>query len=604
MIICKNCGKELEDNAKMCDECGALIVGETDSKEQVSADVDNIVSETDSKGQVSVDGDNTDVSVKDDGTDKKAGVIGTIKKVMKNKKAIYAGLGVVAVIALCIVVSIIKGTSGSSADVNYSLYIKDKELYYADFADKEPIQVTVRMFDVPEGISNSEIEDLEYLLSHEIRLSDDGRLLFYPEKIDDTEMSGGISLYYRNIKNKKSERCKVDSDVYAYYINDSATVVTYIKGDSRSLYQYSVKKNEKTKIATEVDSMFTSDDGKKIVYTDKDKALYEYVKGETVKVDTDVEYLLGSNDKNMVEYYIKEDSLYKKEFGEQKIKIASGVDDIIKVYESGELYYSKKDTDDNGNDSYSLYYYDGTLSVKLSDVCIYTPGHYYVGTNYAYDTPAIVYLAPEDDEIVAKISVKGATYALDVNSLSTSDSSKYREYLPDVSRDGKTVYYLNDINDEGYGDLYKLSVTKNGPSEPKLYDSDVYYNYRMRTGGGKYVYIKYYNSGASDGSYRSYGEMYMDKKLVDYEASLSRFAMYEDVIMFFSDYSDGKGTLKMFKKGKSKMISEDVHDFELLSEDCAVYLYDYSNEYNRGELFVYKNGKQTKIDDDVVCVIN
>ncbi len=587
MIVCKNCGKELEDNAKMCDECGALIVSEADSKEQVSAD-----------------GDNANVSVKAEGADKKSGVIAIIKKVIKNKKAMYAGIGVVAVVAICIVVSIIKAITGGSADVNYSLYIKDKELYYADFADNEPMQVTVRMFDVPDGITNSEIEDLEYLLSHEIKLSNDGKLLFYPEKIDDTEMSGGISLYYRNIKNKKSERCKVDSDIYAYFVNDSATVVTYIKGDSRSLYQYSVKKNEKTKIATEVDSMFTSDDGKKIVYIDKDKALCEYFKGETVKADTDVEYLLCNNYKDIVEYYIKEDSLYKKEFGKQKIKIASGVDDIIKIYESGELYYSKKDTDDNGNNTYSLYYYDGVLSVKLSDACLYSPYYGYVGTNFAYDTPVIVYFAPEDDEIVAKISVKGTTYDLDVNCLSTTDGSKYREYLPDISYDGKTVYYLNDINDEGYGDLYKLSVTKNGPSEAKLYDSDVYYNYRMRTGGGKYVYIKYYDSGSSNDSYRSYGEMYMDKELVDYEVTLSRFAMYNNVIMFFNDYSDGKGTLKMFRKGKSEMISEDVHDFELLSEDCAVYLYDYSNEYSRGELFVYKNGKQTKIDDDVICVIN
>ena len=55
---------------------------------------------------------------------------------------------------------------------------------------------------------------------------------------------------------------------------------------------------------------------------------------------------------------------------------------------------------------------------------------------------------------------------------------------------------------------------------------------------------------------------------------------------------------------KSKLIEEDVHDFDILYDGSILYLYDYSTGKYKGELKHYKNGKNKKIDEDVTAIFD
>ena len=80
-------------------------------------------------------------------------------------------------------------------------------------------------------------------------ITTDGSTIFYPEKIS---QSGNYTLYYKSLKKADAEPIKIDSDVCYHTVNDTGTLVTYIKTDGKKLYQYNTKKQDKEKIASEI----------------------------------------------------------------------------------------------------------------------------------------------------------------------------------------------------------------------------------------------------------------------------------------------------------------------------------------------------------------
>lgn len=98
-------------------------------------------------------------------------------------------------------------------------------------------QVTSSFFDVNER-ENLNFTSGSVIMTDYTCMNKDGRYIFFPDRVDRSQM--GVDLYYRDIKKTETEAVKIDSNVYIYEVNDSATIVTYCKGEESSLYQYRI----------------------------------------------------------------------------------------------------------------------------------------------------------------------------------------------------------------------------------------------------------------------------------------------------------------------------------------------------------------------------
>lgn len=563
-------------------------------------------------------------------------------------KLIALGAGIVGAAALVLVlVLVFSGKGGGGKDL--ALYLKDKEIFYSDLSKADPWQVSARFVDDPD-IDNEELSRAaRYGLGNYFCLAKDGKTLFFPDKVDDS--SDGATLFYRNISKPKEDAVKLDSDVIMYCVNDNATVVTYLKGSDYMLYEYDVKKGEKTKLAEDVDFFYVTDDGKKTVFlTDSGDLYLKAVNKDKEKLASDVDELEYYTKDLSAVYYTKEGALYRKDEGKDKEKLASDVSYVVKGYDSGELYFVKRSPDEStlmdyvdddmkradeeseqagettweigwrndlreqleeetyDSDGFELCYYDGKEVKTLTDSLI-------LGTLYsASDAAAVVYSQYNQDEI-RKIKLSEIDSIYDVWSMINESRSSAGEWMLAVkdsaslieqedaedfalSADGKKVYFRDGIPEgKSYGDLYVMTVSGGKAEKPELYDSDVY-SYRVVFGDR----LMYWKDVKND-----VGDLYLNKEKVDYEVSVDRTYAHKDTesIFYYTDWNSGKqqGTLKKYAKGKIEKIADDVSQYAALSSGEVLYLYDYSQKYYKGDLYLMKNGKAKKIDEEVIGIL-
>lgn len=367
MTTCPNCNKEIADGTKFCEDCGTQIpetVFCPTCEKQTAAGADFCEECAAAMNQPAAE--------QPEQTPKKT-------KKFPKKALLFTGIGIIAVAVLVFIISAISGEKKMPKN-NYALYVKDQEIYFSDLKKShEPLEVTSKLFD--SNIDNESIVGEAYDLLHEVVLSDDGKYLFFPDKINDDE--NGFNLYFRDVTKPKKDAIKIASDVRGYIVNDSATLVTYMNTDS-DLYQYNIKKDDKEKIAGNVSELRISEDAKTVIYINDDSNLYlkktgkdkekltgdvsnieaasknldviYYTKDETlyrqegtkdkVKVASDVSYVEAYEEDTDTIYFVKEETLYKKQGNKDNVKIASDVSSVLHIYDSGELYYTKYDKEE------------------------------------------------------------------------------------------------------------------------------------------------------------------------------------------------------------------------------------------------------------------
>lgn len=658
MKICPKCNNELNEGDKFCDRCGTEI-SETlfcpDCGQQTSSE---------SVFCQNYGADTTKKSVNETSEKPK-----TKRKAIKT--AVISGIAVAFVIALLITVISLIFRGGKTND--YALYIKDEEIFFTDLKKKnEPWQLTNRLLDF-------NIDDMmkyggNLLISRSTYISEDGKLIFFPEKYDEAGMDDGFHLYYKKVNKPDSEAVKIDSKIMTYSVNSSATTVTFFKDNGAKsgkaetigdLYQYSIKKDSKEKIAGDISALvYVSEDAKTV-------------------------------------YYIKNDSLYKQVEGKDKVKIASDINYVIKIYDSGEIYYLKReadegtcfdyieddmkeadasvqepkeptrpswydyDTDEEYENAYadyekayaayekdrdaykakaerdelrralketsrttdndSLCFFDGKQETVITD-------NFYSVVNYvcATDKPVISYAVKEqserekikiseissiddfynesaiqtDDSFENFIAIKGTATALEHNNVNTVR----------INASGTVVYYIEEDYGDLCGDLYRASIQNGTLGKPELYDSDVFGNlYGGRTtffiNDDELVYFKDFQAET--------GDLYINKEKIDYDVHEDSLCVFPDKLIYFTDCSyDGEdeygvGTLKIYQNGKSEKIADDVSykvysayaHCTVTSDGKVLFLSDYSTTRKKGELYIWDKGKTKKLDDDVVCVL-
>ncbi len=740
MRNCPNCGEAVADTAKFCGNCATPVPAEPqpEAEAPAAAPVEEVQPEASAvSAPTAVE---TPVTEPASAAAAPAAPAAAPKKGGVNKGLLIGGIGVLGVGAVAAAIGLAVTLFNGKNDNIY--YYKDGELV-ASTLGKEPKhwELTDRLCD--ESLESYEISSLSYMML----LSDDGKTLFYPDRLDDE--TGLYTLYCRDADDSEAEPVKVDSDISFYAVNKKATVVYYIKGDDddATLYRKSLKDDSKTKIADGVESYFVANaDLSRIlyfvseevertegdyVYTDVVEDIFEIVDdGEPVRVDRGVDSLEYMNKDLTKLYYIKEDSLYFKKAGEEKVKIASDVYNVIKVYDSGTVYFVRQNESDVTLSTYveddlkasdeameepvyptrpdypdypeypSWYDYDTTeeydaaydqylldyaeyeaecdrlddaydkacddyweadakydeklyrdrIRENLQEFTLDVSGYtlcYYNGSEIETVHDSVRYSYYSDDEVAADSAkmLFHAYEAKDMKKVKMSDmgdsfsvydlEDQVREALfgstasylangaaaAELSVDfgehdtgdlyfdekGDYVYYfLNTAENSIEADLYRAPVTENGLGNEEQYDTEVYFG-QISFEGGYVVYFKDVpetDDGYTDGNY---GDLYIDKQLVDYDVARYEliFNTEEKVWYYLADYDeeDECGELKVYDGKENKSIGSDVVSFVVDHSDRLFYINDYSNTYRCGALYYFDGKKSLKIDEDVTGVL-
>ncbi len=383
---CPNCGKTLPSGARFCQSCGAPIAAHAEpaaaQAEPAAAQTEPTAAQTEpaaaqaepaaaqaepAAAQAEPAAAQTEptaawaeaptartrdaaASAKNTITAKvkAAGSRSSAEGTPKRKKPTAKIIGISAV-AVVLVVAIILGITlipGKHAN-NTAIYLKDGNLCVLPNVKKNTDLLTMQMFSDPDNLEG-EISDLwddqnfsEAYSKAGGTLSKDGSKYFY---ISTTENYDEIKLCYIDLKAKNATPVRISGgNVLAYSVNESATLVTFMRDDS-NLYQYDMQSGKAEKIASDLEECFVaSRDGSKIVYT-TENGLYLYSGlGQTEKLSNDYcSQVYTPDDALSTIYYVDEDdTLFCNKTGkaEDSFKIASGVDTLYGLTENG-VYYT------------------------------------------------------------------------------------------------------------------------------------------------------------------------------------------------------------------------------------------------------------------------
>lgn len=540
MAQCPNCKRSGAPDAKFCDRCGTPLPEST----HISG----------------AHGTNT------------AFKFGTFLTALSNMSINYLKT-LIALVLVVLVIIIIALSFTSAGSLNSLSYLKDNELYYTTISQVKGKQVSSDLLDGASTIGN---------LDELVRISNDGKRIFFVDKYD----GNGYDLYYKNTGRLKRESEKLVSDINIYDINDKGNLVTYIK-DGGDLYQHNLR-DQSERIDEDVMTFVVSDNGNNIVYFKVDNEastycidVYQSKGGKTGKsVLTGIESVCKISDDLKSIYYLQYGTFYKATIGKDPEKIADNVSEVVKIYDSGECYYVQRDEEGVS----SLYYYNGKSELVSNG--------YYSYEDVADTSPVIIFCADisvNDTKVFAfKVAVKNKTFDID-NGFSFDLNAKGDElrYLVNSDESSQTTYTL-----------YSCDVSKNGVSDKKQIDTEVYSGSFVSE--DNYMYFKNYHSETTT------GDVYFNDRLVDKNIYCG-YINYNDEsnsLVYFTDVNEtNDATLMIYKGRKSSKVRDDVYMHSLIfaPEGEFAFLADYKN--GDGTLYICKNKRAKRVDIDVSSIV-
>ena len=618
-IFCPNCGKQTSTESAFCQNCGASVTESTEKEPSVS----------------------------------------TLnpKKKLPMKAILFGGIGVAVVAVLIIIISLLAGSNGKSQQ-NYALYLKDKEIFISDLMkDSKAWQLTSKLVNTDTVLENKNLAESGSYLGFYTYVSEDGKYIFFPDKVGDDD---GFNLYYRPLNDLEANATKVDSNISSYTVNSSATIITYLKGEERTLYQYEIKDDSKDKIASEVRSFKVSDDGKTLFYINSENSIYlKYADKDQEKIASEVSSLEYVTDDYKTLYYVKDNSLYKQTIGKDKVKIASDVYDVLKIYDSGELYYlsrqateislidyvidDMKDADkamseptspevpESPQRPYSWNYdskdeYNAAYAAYEEAYSAWETEYDKIITQY-YDALAAYNAKATRDELrttLAEQTMDRVNYSLHfyngTKETVITDAFARESYTYDLADDASVICYeaydrsvIKKVKISEIESIYDVREIVEDSSSSMTYiavkeiatvvePEKGITNFTMNSSGTLAYYI---DNIPND---KNHGELYrisisngVVKKPEVYDSDVytgySYFASDSEFV-YFKDYKDSKGELYINKE----KIDYDVAVYSVDAQtdlDMVFYFTDWNDEKNYGTLKVYQNKKATKIADDV-----
>lgn len=348
--FCAQCGTSMEEEASFCPKCGAPVeepaaqesaekAAEATVAEQASAEQQIPVEQAPSEQQTPVE--QAPKKEPDTKKEKKSGKLGVVI-------GIAAVLVVVIVAAIGLAVALTSKGSGSKDTAQQLVYLKDNELMTITGNKNTPLFVSDKYYANKDDYSLSAyysmtglFASLNIRFNYPLQYTDDGKYMFYPKKMN----NGRYDLYYRKTNGKAEDEEKQDSDVIMHTVVSKNTVV-YLKGDDRKLYISNMK--DKDKIADGVESYWVTENGRYVLWTQRDDdKLKLYVqdtkKSEKTKIDT-IDYLVDHSEDFSVLVYIKNDDVCVCRNFKDKETIAKDVSDVYtyNIDDKLEMYYVKE----------------------------------------------------------------------------------------------------------------------------------------------------------------------------------------------------------------------------------------------------------------------
>lgn len=590
MSICPKCSKELEDGIKFCDACGAEI-SEPPVEPTLAA------------------------------SEEKAGLLQKITK----KYLVLGGAVLAAIAVIVLVVCLLTG----GKERPYALYLRDGEIFYSDFSKDGPVEISSRLLngeDVDDedlGVSNF------YSLGAYIATRNNGKRIFYPDRTDSS--ADGITLYCRDLDKPEEEPIKIDSDVTSYAVNEDGTCVVYLKGDWDEGILYIHDLENKDKIASEVVGFYVSDDFKKVGYLTAEGSLYcWYAKKDKEKFSSDVEQVLYVADDLTVAYYMKDDALYRhEEKGNNKVKIASDISNVMAIYSTGEVYYTRSETveisvmsyinDDMAKtdaqmkepkrDTYSSYsdymeaydaYQDKLYRDYLRD--------YLEDETFNQERTSLYYYDGKKETLVAanigRMEYSTSSAIMVVEACEDSNIRKIKASELDI----ESVYWgdygiYEMINDVQEASLAHYLVIGGVKEEIEQTAANIYRYYIADDGSSVYFmdniserHAELYKIAIVDGAAES-------PELYDSDVYIYHYSCYfvdENKLLYFKNVSDDGWTGDLYIDKKEIDYDVYVEPNLIAYEDGVIaYFTDWNSNKQYGTLKMYNGKEKTKVADDV-----
>ena len=555
------------------------------------------------------------------------------KGLLEKPAFIYGGAGVLVVLVAILIFAFAGGEKKNT------LYVKGMEMSYLESGSNKDVELTDKLV-----YENSMDQfDLEYMANHYysklVKKSKNGERIYYPSNI--IRLSN-YTLTYRDLNEKDGEIVELAKGVSDYKISEDGKKVAYVS--EGTLYIYDGK--ETIPMEKGVTNFEISKDGKKVIYINSERAVCLNQSGKTKKLVKEVGTLDYIDEELDVIYYTKDAKLYRKEIGKDAKKLASKVASVLKVYESGEIYYLKenaekisakdyvemdvkKEKDDikkGLNESqldthtYELFFYNGKSEKAVAK------NVQQENLKIAAERPVIVFTACDLSGMKKmKLSEISSVWEVEENITSyMSETSKYYVAAESKSKavkeknvaniilaeNGDTVYYVAEVADDklsaydATGKLYKMQVSGNKIGAGKKYASDVFAKEIAFVGAEGVLYYK----NVSEVTYTMQGDLYVNKKKADENVKLGSAVCYSEVddktVYFITDwkYQESMGALKKVKGSKVTEIRKAAHAFYSMKKGEVLFIGDYDVETYAGNLYRY-NGKAHKIDKDVIAIM-
>ena len=262
------------------------------------------------------------------------------KSTKKKKLFIVIAAMVIAAILIAIAANVTNGSlslGGNNSNSKFGFYIKNQELFGTDFTGSENVQQISQT--ISGYFSESRAREIGSSISEYCHIGKNGTFFY----VDDMRSSDdGIRLYYRNLNKPEKEPVYIDEDIVSYVVSEDSDIVLYLQ-DGGGLYLYNIKSETKEKIGSSVENYEMSPDGKKLVFINEDGGIFFKQTNKDAEIMAEYASNLAYVTKDISAiYYEKGYSLYKFNIGADEPElIAEDINEVIKVYETGEIYYTK-----------------------------------------------------------------------------------------------------------------------------------------------------------------------------------------------------------------------------------------------------------------------
>lgn len=487
------------------------------------------------------------------------------EKHIKTLPLLIVSLSVIAVAAVTIILLLFTNGSDTAGSSGYIMPAKPRFIY-----SKNKV---LYMYDDGTAKCISELPAEDYTLTN------DGNKLFF---LSDN------SLWCGNIENEEIKTEKIADEVAFYTVNSDGSKAMYSakNGDVFVYSKGSEAKKIGTNCTTEYMSLYMSDNADKVMYITKNEQLKycDGTNGKVIFVDYVNSYTIRCSENLSTVMYGKTD--YTTDCPRQQVIVYSNFGEnkevfgecrIFRAYpEKNSMYYTKDGT---------LYYYEKGESTKIQDNYSY---EYYSFELCATDVPVMVAYS-EKGFLIAK---QGKTEEITLN----ASSSIVRK----VSDDGNTLIFT--ASTDGGSKIYRLDLSDGSDKTPVAIDDDMGETRITLTGDKKVVYSK-----------TEYGSpmrnIYVDGKPVAKNADSDNITYLDGSFYYIkntygTDEEEPTSVLTINQDGKETAIKDDVSRYCVLDKDNITMIcgMKYKDDFHGGTLYLYKDGKIVKIDEEVTSI--